>query len=76
MDFNYEIINEAFENDKILVVILKFPTLTILKTIVKFDPNSNLKIVDLSNNKFKSISNEVIVLKHGINKFMVMLIVL
>ena len=57
MDFNYEIINEEFENYKIWVVILKFSTLTILKTMVKFDSNSNLKIFNLSNNKFKPISN-------------------
>ena len=32
-------------------------TLTTLKTIVEFDPNTNLKIFDLANNKFKSILN-------------------
>ena len=32
-------------------------TLTTLKTIVEFDPNTNLKIFDLPNNKFKSILN-------------------
>ena len=57
MDFNYEIINEEFENDKVWVVILKFPILTTLKTMVKFDPNLNLKFFDLPINKFKSISN-------------------
>ena len=46
MDFNYEIINEEFENDKIWIVILKFSTLTTLKTMVEFDPNPNLKIFD------------------------------
>ena len=28
MDFNYEIMNEEFENDKVWVVIFKFSTLT------------------------------------------------
>ena len=56
MDFNYEIINKKFENNKVWVVILKFSTLITLKTMVKFDPNSNLKIFNLPNNKFKSIS--------------------
>ena len=46
MDFNYEIINVEFENDKVSVVILKFSSLTTLKTMVKFDPNSNLKFFD------------------------------
>ena len=41
--FNYEIINEEFENDKIWIVIIKFLTLTTLKTMVEFDPNPNLK---------------------------------
>ena len=45
MDFNYEIINEKFENDKVWIVILKSSTLTILKTMVEFDPNPNLKIL-------------------------------
>ena len=57
MDFNYEIINEEFENDKIWVVIFKFSTLTTLKATVEFDPNPNLKIFDLLNNKFEPISN-------------------
>ena len=57
MNFNYEIINEEFENDKVWVVILKFSTLTTLKTIVEFDLNTNLKIFDLLNNKFKPILN-------------------
>ena len=52
MDFNYEITNEKFENDKVWIA---FSILTTLKTIVKFDPNPNLKISDLSNNKFKPI---------------------
>ena len=56
MNFNYKIINEEFENDKIWVVILKFSTLTIFKIMVEFDPNSNLKIFDLPNNKFEPIS--------------------
>ena len=43
MDFNYEIINEEFENDKVWVVILKFSTLTTLKIMVEFDSNPNLK---------------------------------
>ena len=57
MDFNYEIINEKFENDKVWVVILKSSTLTTLKTMVEFGPNSNLKIFYLPNNKFESILN-------------------
>ena len=47
MDFNHKIINEEFENDKDWVFILKISTLTTLKTIVEFDPNSNLKIFNL-----------------------------
>ena len=43
MDFNYKIINEEFENDKVWAVILKFSTLTTLKIMVEFDPNLNLK---------------------------------
>ena len=50
MNFNYEIINEEFENHKVWIVILKFSTLTTLKTMVKLDINSNLKIFDLPNN--------------------------
>ena len=57
MDFNYKITNEEFENDKVWVVIFKFSTLTTLKIIVEFDPNTNLKIFNLLNNKFKSILN-------------------
>ena len=57
MDFKYEIINEEFENDKVWVVILKFSTLTTLKIMKEFDPNPNLKIFNLPNNKFKSIPN-------------------
>ena len=49
MNFKYEIINEEFENDKIWIVILKFSTITTLKTIMKFNSNSNLKIFDLLN---------------------------
>ena len=56
-DFNCEIINEEFENDKIWVVIFKFSTLTTLKIIVEFDPNLNLKNFNLPNNKFEPISN-------------------
>ena len=48
MDFNYEIINEKFENDNVWIVILKFSTLTTLKAMVK---------LDLSNYKFESIQN-------------------
>ena len=59
LNFNYEITNEEFENDKIWVVILKLSTLITLKTMVKFDSNPNLKIIDLSNNKFK-FSNKII----------------
>ena len=57
MDLNYEIVNEEFENEKVWVVILKFSTLTTLKTMVKFDPNPNLKNFDLPNNKFEPIQN-------------------
>ena len=57
MDFNYEIKNEEFENDKVWIVILKFSTLITLKIMVEFNPNPNLKIFDLPNNKFKSILN-------------------
>ena len=57
MDFNYEIINEEFENDKILVVILKFSTLTTLNIMVEFNLNPNLKIYDSPNNKFELILN-------------------
>ena len=57
MDFNYEIINKEFVNDKVWVVILKSSTLTTLKTMLEFYPNSNLKIIDLPNNKFESTLN-------------------
>ena len=57
MNFNNEIINEKFENDEIWLVILKFSTLTTLKITVEFDRNPNLKIFDLPNKKFESISN-------------------
>ena len=57
MTFNYEIINEKFENDKVQVVIFKFSTLTTLETMVEFDSNPKLKIFYLPNYKFKSISN-------------------
>ena len=57
MNFNYEIINEEFENDKVWVVILKFLTLTTLKTMMELDSISNLKIIDLPNNKFEPILN-------------------
>ena len=57
MDFNCEIVNEKFENDKVWIVILKFSTLTTSKTMVEFDPNSNLKFFDLPNNKFELLSN-------------------
>ena len=56
MDFKY-IINKEFENDKVWVVILKFSTLKTLKIMVEFDLNLNLKFLNLSNNKFKSIPN-------------------
>ena len=55
MDFNYKIINEEFENDKVWVVIFKSSILTTLKTIVEFDPNPNLKIFELPNTRFKPI---------------------
>ena len=48
---------KEFENDKVWIVILKFSTLTTLKTMVKFDLNSNLKIFYLPNNKFEQILN-------------------
>ena len=57
MNFNYEIINETFENDKVWVVILKSSTLTTLKTMVEFGPNLNLKFFYLPNNRFKPIPN-------------------
>ena len=57
IDFNYKIINEEFENYKVWIVILKFSTLTNLKTMVEFDPNLNLKIFYLPNNKFKPMLN-------------------
>ena len=50
MNFNYKIINKKFENDKILIVIFKFLILSTLKTIVKFNSNSKLKIFGLPNN--------------------------
>ena len=57
-EFQFEIINEEFENDKVRIVILKFSTLTTLKTMVEFDDsNSNLKIFNLPNNKFEQILN-------------------
>ena len=64
MDLNFKIINEEFENEKVLVVILKFSILTTLKTMVKFDPNPNLKIFYFPNKKFESIPNEIIFPKH------------
>ena len=57
MNFNYEIINEEFENDKVWVVIFKFSILTTLKAMMEFDLNPNLKIYDLSNNRFEPIPN-------------------
>ena len=57
MDFNYEIINEGFENDKVWIVILKFSTLTTLKTMVEFDINLNLKIFDCQTINLKLILN-------------------
>ena len=63
MNFNYKIINKEFENNKICVFIFKFSTLTYLKTILKFDSNSNLKIFNLQNNKFKqTFSNKIIII--------------
>ena len=56
INFNYEIINEKFENDKVWTVILKFSTLTTF-TMVEFNPNPNLTIFDLPNNWFEPISN-------------------
>ena len=56
MNFNYEIINEEFENDKVWVVIFKSSILTTLKAMMEFDSN-NLKIFDLPNNRFEPISN-------------------
>ena len=57
MNFNYEIINEEFENNKVWVVIFKSSILTTLKIMMKFDSNLNLKIFDLPNNRFVQISN-------------------
>ena len=68
MDFNYEFINEEFENDKVWVVILKFWTLTTLKTMVEFDTNPDLKFLIYQTANFK-FSNEIIVPKHDISKF-------
>ena len=70
MNFNYEFINEEFKNDKIWVVILKFSILITLKIMVKFDSNLNLKIFNLSNNKFRPILkflNEIIICKYNDN---------
>ena len=44
MDFNYKIINENFENDKVWIVIFKSSTLTTLKTMVEFNSNSNMTL--------------------------------
>ena len=57
MNFNYEIINEEFENNKVWIVIFKFYTLTTFKIMVEFYPNLNLKIFDVPNNKFELIPN-------------------
>ena len=57
MNFNYKIINEEFKNDKVWAVIFKFSTITTLKTMAEFDPNLNLKIFNLPNNKFEPILN-------------------
>ena len=57
IDFNYKIINDEFENDKVWIVILNFSTLTTSKTMVEFDSNPYLKIFDFSNNKFELILN-------------------
>ena len=57
MDFNYEIINEKFENEKVWIVIFKFSTLTTLKTMVNLIQIQIYKIFNLLNNKFKPISN-------------------
>ena len=67
MDFNYEIKNKEFENDKVWVIILKLLTIITLKTMVEFNPNLNLKIFDLPNKKFEP--NEIIVFKHSIKEF-------
>ena len=45
INFNYEIINEEFENDKVWVVIFKFSILTTLKAMMEFDLNLNLKFL-------------------------------
>ena len=52
MDYNYKIINEEFENNKVWIVIFKSLILATLKTKVKFDLNLNLKIFDLPNIRF------------------------
>ena len=57
MDYNYKIINEEFENNKVWIVIFKSLILATLKTKVKFDLNLNLKIFNLLNNKIKPIPN-------------------
>ena len=68
MDFNYEIINKKFENDNVWVVIFKFSTLIILKTMVEFDPIQIWKFFIAkqqiwANFKF---SNKIIIPKHDI----------
>ena len=55
--FNYEIINEKFDNDNVWEVIFKFSSLSTLKNIGGILSNPNLKIFNLSNNKFESILN-------------------
>ena len=75
MDFNYKIINEKFENNKVWIVIIKFSTLTTLKKIVEFNSNLNFKIFDFPNNKFELIfkfSNKIIIPKHGIKNFILL----
>ena len=54
INFNYEIINEEFENDKIWKVIHKFSILCTSKIIVKLIQIQIWKFFCLSNNKFKS----------------------
>ena len=53
MNFNYEIINKEFENDKAWEIILNF---NYFKNNGGIDLNPNLKIFNLPNNKFELIS--------------------
>ena len=66
MDYNYKIINNVFGNDKVLVVILKFSTLTTLKAMVEFDPNQNIKTLRDWNEKI-TVPICFLMTEHGCN---------